>query len=455
MGAAQRVTRAAIYCRISQDSTGEGLGVDRQLVDCRALCAARGWEIAVEHIDNDVSAFSGKRRPAFEALLDAVSSGQVDTAVVWRTDRLARRGKDVQRFLDAAEAHKVGLTSCTEPEFTGSTGLLMLRIISGFAEHESSVKSERVARKSLQRAESGDWRPDGSRTFGFTQNGEPHPIEADLYREAADRVLAGETVSALATDWAGRGVMTATGKRWLVGNLRRMLQVPRHAGLVTYQGKILGAGNWQPLIDRHRWYALQTALRERAPRQERRIRKHLLTGLAVCELGHRMNGVTKRKHSQATDWFVEYRCQECGCTIRAEPLEENVEMRALRYMLDDYVYDVPDTDNLDEINDLKARLAQLGNDYYVEQVIDRDTFFASREPLERQIAALEALPVIERITTEEVLRQWRDGTVAWKRSRLDLLIDKIEVRRGHGPANERARIFWHEPSRDLDVVEVL
>ncbi|MER5688882.1 hypothetical protein [Streptomyces sp. NPDC002205] len=34
--------RAAIYCRISQDRGGAGLGVARQEEDCRALCARLG-----------------------------------------------------------------------------------------------------------------------------------------------------------------------------------------------------------------------------------------------------------------------------------------------------------------------------------------------------------------------------------------------------------------------------
>src|SRR3954447_6662012 len=43
---------AAIYARISSDQTGEGLGVQRQLEDCRRLALERGWTVAGEYIDN-------------------------------------------------------------------------------------------------------------------------------------------------------------------------------------------------------------------------------------------------------------------------------------------------------------------------------------------------------------------------------------------------------------------
>ncbi len=37
---------AAIYCRISKDRTGAGLGVERQEEDCGALAASLGLDVA-------------------------------------------------------------------------------------------------------------------------------------------------------------------------------------------------------------------------------------------------------------------------------------------------------------------------------------------------------------------------------------------------------------------------
>ena len=39
------VVRAGVYTRISWDPEGQRAGVERQRVDCEALCAARCWEI--------------------------------------------------------------------------------------------------------------------------------------------------------------------------------------------------------------------------------------------------------------------------------------------------------------------------------------------------------------------------------------------------------------------------
>jgi DNA invertase Pin-like site-specific DNA recombinase len=57
------VRSAAIYARISSDQTGQALGIQRRLEDCRKLAADRGWIVADEYVDNDISAFKGRERP--------------------------------------------------------------------------------------------------------------------------------------------------------------------------------------------------------------------------------------------------------------------------------------------------------------------------------------------------------------------------------------------------------
>src|SRR4029453_14556301 len=56
--------RAAIYCRISRDPRGDLLGVQRQAPPCRALCERLGWEVVEVYTDDDLSAYTGKHRPA-------------------------------------------------------------------------------------------------------------------------------------------------------------------------------------------------------------------------------------------------------------------------------------------------------------------------------------------------------------------------------------------------------
>src|SRR5262245_50639409 len=95
--------RAGIYARISEDRHDDGLGVERQLRDCRKLARERRLTVVEEFVDNDMSASNGKRRPAFERLLAEVEAGRIDAVVVWHPDRLYRRARELERIIDVVE----------------------------------------------------------------------------------------------------------------------------------------------------------------------------------------------------------------------------------------------------------------------------------------------------------------------------------------------------------------
>jgi len=64
--------RAVLYTRISKDREGAGLGVERQRADCLELAERLGWQIVGHHSDNDLSAYTGKPRPGYKALLEDI-----------------------------------------------------------------------------------------------------------------------------------------------------------------------------------------------------------------------------------------------------------------------------------------------------------------------------------------------------------------------------------------------
>ncbi len=83
--------RTAIYVRISSDPTGQGLGVARQRTACTSRAQALGWDVVEVYEDNDVSATSGRLRPAYQRMLSDLEAGRVDAVVVWDLDRLHRQ----------------------------------------------------------------------------------------------------------------------------------------------------------------------------------------------------------------------------------------------------------------------------------------------------------------------------------------------------------------------------
>src|SRR5277367_5389496 len=101
--------RTAVYTRISQDAMGQRAGVTRQLEDCEALADQLGWEVTHRYSDNDLSAYSGRTRPGFEAMLTAMADSEFGAVICWHPDRLVRSMKDLERLIAIADGGRVQL----------------------------------------------------------------------------------------------------------------------------------------------------------------------------------------------------------------------------------------------------------------------------------------------------------------------------------------------------------
>lgn len=251
--AATRI-RAAIYTRISLDRRADDptygrSGVKRQEQDCRKLCTARGWSVVDVYEDNDTSAYSGKRRTAYERMLADIAAGKVNAVVVWHLDRLHRRPIELEQFMDLADQHRVRLATVTGDIDLGTdSGRLHARIMGAVARAESERKSARVTRANAQRAEQGR-RGNNTRAFGH-DGARIVPAEARIIRECAKRILAGESLNAVTIDLAERGVTTLTGRPFDAQRIKRLLVSARISGRREYIpiADYRGRGKARPMI---------------------------------------------------------------------------------------------------------------------------------------------------------------------------------------------------------------
>lgn len=242
---------AAVYVRISNDQTGRGLGVERQLEDCTALAERHGWKIAKTFEDNDISAYSGKTRPGFEAMLQAMKDGEFAALICWHTDRLYRNMADLERVIEIADANRIEIRTVQGGtlDLSTSAGRMVARILGSVARQESEHTSERRKRANAQKAASGQWST-SRRPFGYTMDGQPQEPEASAIRTAVADVLAGKSIRAVAREWNEQGLRTTGSRRpWTSPMVSRVLTKPRYAALVVHQGEIVGHGTWKPLID--------------------------------------------------------------------------------------------------------------------------------------------------------------------------------------------------------------
>lgn len=213
MRTAKQPVRAAIYTRISLDKSGERLGVQRQLDDCAALADRLGWSVIERFDDNDLSAYSGRTRPGFEALLDSLKRGEIDALICWHPDRLYRSLKDLVRLLDVAEAVEIRTVNGGDLDLSTATGKMLATILGSVSFQESAHKAERQRSAAAQRAANG--KPQWKRAFGYVagENGpEIDPEIQPLVEQAYAAVLAGSSLSDICRLWNDAGALT---QRWV------------------------------------------------------------------------------------------------------------------------------------------------------------------------------------------------------------------------------------------------
>lgn len=320
------MSRCVIYARQSLDRSGEGAAVDRQIAACRELAERRGWEVAEVLTDNDVSASTGKVRPAYRRLLDVMRSRSADVVVVWHVDRLTRRLVDLEEVIGICEATGVRLATVTgDLDLSTDTGRMLARILASVARGEVERKGVRQRAANRQRAERGAGRWT-RRPYGYDRaDGRVLVVEGEAaaIKAAAAAVLAGQSLGALAAQWNAAGSRTSTGARWSTTSVRRVLLNPRIAGRSVYRGQDLGAGEWAPILDADTFGEVEQRLRD--PRRRTAFNtsaKHLLSGIAECGVcGGPMYGTPV--HSGERRWMG-YRCHARHITRRMDLVDEVV-----------------------------------------------------------------------------------------------------------------------------------
>lgn len=337
------MTRAAMYLRISQDQTGEALGVTRQREDCLELAASLGWQVVETYTDNDVSATSAKPRPAYRKLLADIQAGEIDAIVAWHADRLYRRMVDLIELLEVVRnaGTQVATVKAGRIDLTTDSGQMIAEILASVASYEGRAKATRWKRSIRQRREAGMPPRMGPRLFGYSRDGDVIPAERDAICEAVDELLAGTPVIRVAHNLNAAGHRTSQGNPWTRQSLVKLLRNGRLAGRSTLNGDTLAVGNWEPIIAEEAFEELQGILSARRGTVPQRPRVALLLGLVICgKCGHKM--VTGRRARRGEGEPVRiYRCStmpgDGGCGgmgVDAEAVEEVVEAYARRRLTD-------------------------------------------------------------------------------------------------------------------------
>ncbi|MBD8054126.1 recombinase family protein [Rhodococcus ruber] len=430
--------QAVIYARISRDREGAGVGVERQAADCRDLADRLGWTVVGTFTDNDVSAYSGKLRPGYRALLDTLEAGKAGAVLAWHTDRLHRSPVELEEFIDVCDRRGIDVRTVRAGtvDLSTASGKMVARMLGAAARHEVEHNIERQKRAKLQAALEGSFRG-GRRSFGFEADGMTlRETEARAIRDATRRILAGTSIGQMVREWNEAGLVTAySGKAWTSRDLRKVLTRPRNASLVTHEGEIVGSGKWPAIVDPDEWRALMALLSDPARRRSTSIeRKYLGSGLYLCgKCGKPM--LTATQVGSAARPRRVYKCSGGAHLGRiADRLDEYVtELTLARLSRDDAAIALggPAVDAAalqTERAGVQARLDELAA-LFADAAIDGSQLRRGSETLRAQLAAIDQRLAEARAssTLADLVLAGDDLRAVWERLSVDVQAKVVDV----------------------------
>ncbi len=379
-------------------------------------------------------------------MLSAVRERDIDGVVAWKIDRISRRQRDLVRLDE--ECEEMGAFICTVQDNIDTrqpTGRFVAELLVAQARMESQNMSTRIARAHEQMAKAGKPTTGGTRAYGYTvDRRRTIPGEADLIREAAARILAGEGVRGVCMDFERRGILSPAGKVWTQGPLRRLLANPMLSGQRVYKETLI-SGQWPAILSAEETARLRLLLLDPARRKSSgNSRSYLLSGFLRC--GRCGSTLVARPRDDKQRRYVCARQPgkaNCGKLARlAEPVEEVVsEMLFLSLEDADLSGFLRGRERRDimqieqSIRADEAALEQLIIDHQVDRIISRAEWLTARAALEERLSKKRGRASEDRrhgvlgalMAGEKLREKWGARPLDWRRAVLSVVIDHVVI----------------------------
>lgn len=239
--------KALIYCRVStEDQEREGTSLGSQVKACLKLARERGHEVPEEYIFREVWSGAEMDRPLLNKARDLIRGKEVNAAIFFSTDRLARNPIHIAIIAEECEKRGIDLIFVTEPLDNSPEGQL-IRYVKGYAAQIEREKiRERTVRGKREKAKLG-LIPGATKCYGYDYvSGEGRRVvneeEAAVVRKIFHwYVEGGLSLYQLCLKLMDMDVPAPKGgSLWRTDTLSDMLRNERYVGK-TYFGKYASA----------------------------------------------------------------------------------------------------------------------------------------------------------------------------------------------------------------------
>jgi site-specific DNA recombinase len=303
-----------------------------------------GGVLGKQFEERGISAWKpGVERPAFEAIIARLESGQAQGICIYDVDRFLRRVKDALRVVEIADRGFIVLDADGSYDLMTPNGRQEFYNRAVAAESFSFKQSAKLKRTFEAKASIFNEAKNGRfRALGFEEDGNTvREPERAIIRRVVRVVLEGGTWQEGCELLNECGIMTGAGNPWTRSPLRVALTAPRMAGYITMGGEIKGRLPGESIIPETDWQELLMLVQSRRGRPP--SNKYMCSGFVLCgNCGHKLSGRPYRKGLNYSDGEPRriYLCRApdggCGKHVADQrALDEYMGILTVRWMSDE------------------------------------------------------------------------------------------------------------------------
>ncbi|HED9466499.1 TPA: recombinase family protein [Staphylococcus aureus] len=295
--------RVGIYVRVSTEmQSTEGYSIDGQINQIREYCDFNNFAVVDVYADRGISGKS-MNRPALQRLLKDANEGQIDSVMVYKTNRLARNTSDLLKIVEDLHKQNVEFFSLSERmEVNTSSGKLMLQILASFSEFERNTILENIYTGQHQRALEGYYQgniplgysniPDNKKELMINQH------EANIVNYIFESYAKGHGYRKIANALNHKGYVTKKGNAFSISAVTYILSNPFYIGKIQFakykdwndkrrkglnDKPVIADGKHSPIISQELWDKVQARKKQVSKKPQVHGKgTNILTGLISC-----------------------------------------------------------------------------------------------------------------------------------------------------------------------------
>ncbi|MEJ7472306.1 recombinase family protein [Staphylococcus saprophyticus] len=297
--------RVGIYVRVSTEmQSTEGYSIDGQINQIREYCDFNNFAVVDVYADRGISGKS-MNRPALQRLLKDANEGQIDSVMVYKTNRLARNTSDLLKIVEDLHKQNVEFFSLSERmEVNTSSGKLMLQILASFSEFERNTILENIYTGQHQRALEGYYQgniplgysniPDNKKELMINQH------EANIVNYIFESYAKGHGYRKIANALNHKGYVTKKGNAFSISAVTYILSNPFYIGKIQFakykdwndkrrkglnDKPVIADGKHSPIISQELWDKVQARKKQVSKKPQVHGKgTNLLTGIISCPI---------------------------------------------------------------------------------------------------------------------------------------------------------------------------